>query len=86
MFNMNKKEVETTSQKKALTLFISQIIVSAIITIICLINITLKSENPIWFVLLGSALGLFIPNPKLDGDKLTKSAMDATDSKNVVKC
>jgi hypothetical protein len=62
----DKMEKEQFERKRAIILFISQILISTVVLIVSLINITLKAEHPIWFVLLGTSLGFLIPSPTLN--------------------
>ena len=70
---INKMEKEQFERKRAIILFISQIVISTVVLIVSLINITLKAEHPIWFVLLGTSLGFLIPGPTLNKQYTTST-------------
>ena len=64
-------EKDQFERKRAIILFVSQITISTVVLIVSLINITLKAEHPIWFVLLGTSLGFLIPSPNLNKQYMT---------------
>ena len=81
---MNKQEYD---RRKDMVLFISQIVISVSIIIICLLNISLNADHPIWFILLGSALGFLIPGPSFNVKSISKGGLsvDDTDTSGIEK-